>query len=165
MSFEKLIVTLSTSMISCWGELVSITSSFSCFSTQPFGSVDPPVGAALGISLISLFIQSNCTYAAVFFTRNYIWRWIFQFLIATKDPQLCCPLLVWMNIKCITVISLLQWKLLRQFFLMMETNDLDMVYLNFTLQCQHFDIFLCYQWNILLNGMLFFFWLQGLISV
>jgi len=28
---------------------------------------------------------------------------------------------------------------------MMETNGLDMVYLNFTLQCQHFGIFLPYQ--------------------
>jgi len=28
---------------------------------------------------------------------------------------------------------------------MMATNGLDMVYLNFTLQCQHFDIFLSYQ--------------------
>jgi len=100
----------------------------------------------------------------VFFTRNYIWIWIFQFLIATKDPQVFCPLLVWMNIKWITTVSLLQWKLLKQFFLMMETNGSDMVFLNFTLQCQHFDIFLSYQWNILLSAM-FFFWLQGLTSV
>jgi len=28
---------------------------------------------------------------------------------------------------------------------MMETNGLDMVYLNFSLQCQHFDIFLSHQ--------------------
>ena len=38
------------------------------------------------------------------------------------------------------------------------------VYLNFTLQCQHFDVFLSYQWNVLLSGM-FFLWLQGLTSV
>jgi len=50
MSFQKLIVALSTSLISCCGELVSISSFFSCFSTGPFGSVDPPVYAALGIS-------------------------------------------------------------------------------------------------------------------
>jgi len=37
----------------------------------------------------------------------------------------------------------------------METNGFDMVYFNFTLQCQHFDIFLFYQWNILLRGMVF----------
>jgi len=47
---------------------------------------------------------------------------------------------------------------------MMETNGLDMVYLDFTLQYQHFDIFLSYQWNVLFSGM-FFFWLQGLTSV
>jgi len=29
---------------------------------------------------------------------------------------------------------------------MMETNRFNMVDLNFTLQCQHFYIFLCYQW-------------------
>jgi len=28
---------------------------------------------------------------------------------------------------------------------MVETNGLDMVYLNFSLQCQHFDIFPSYQ--------------------
>jgi len=146
MYFQKPIVTLSTSLISCWGELVYISSSFSCFSTLPFGSVDPPVCAELGISFISLF--SLTAHAAVFFTWNYIWRWIFQFLIATKDPQLFCPFLVWMNIKWITTISLLQWKRLKQFFLMRETHGLDMVYLHFTLQCQHFDIFLSHQWNI-----------------
>jgi len=105
--------------------------------------------------IFHFFIQSNCTCAAVFFTRNYIWRWIFQFLIATKDPQLFCPLLVSMHIKWITTISLLQWKLLKEFFLMMETNGLDMMYLNFTLQYQHFDIFLSYQCNILLSGIFF----------
>jgi len=38
---------------------------------------------------------------------------------------------------------------------MMETNSLDMVYLKFTLQCQHFDIFLSYQWNVLAGGLFF----------
>jgi len=97
-------------------------------------------------------VQSNRTCAAVFFTRNYIWRLIFQFLVATKtqDLQLFFLLLAWMNVQRYTTISLLQWKLFKQFLLMLGTNCFGMVYFNFNLQCQHFDIFLFYQWNILL---------------
>ena len=76
---------------------------------------------------------------SVFFTRNYIWRWIFQFFIATKDPQLFCPLLLWINVELITIISLLQWKLPMQLLLMMKTNRFNTVYSNFTLQCQHLN--------------------------
>jgi len=46
-----------------------------------------------------------------------------------KDPKLFCPLLVWINVKWITTIFLLQQKLHKQFLLTMETNCFDMVYL------------------------------------
>jgi len=114
-------------MISCCGELISIDSSFSCFSTPACGSVHL-VGAELGILFISLF-SLIAHVLQCFFTRNYIWRWIFQFLIATKVLKLFCPLFVWINIKWITTISSLQWKFLKQFLLMMETDCFDMVYL------------------------------------
>jgi len=91
---------------------------------------------------------------SVFQYELHFWKWIFQFLVASKGPQLFCPALVWMNVNWITTISLLQWKLLTQFLLMMEINCF-MVYFNFTLQCQHFDIFLFYQWNILVSGTVF----------
>jgi len=92
---------------------------------------------------LNFLIQSNRTCAALFFfSRNYIWRWIFKFFIATEDLKLFCPLLIWINVKWITTISLLQRKLCKQFLLMMETNHFNMVYLNFTLQRQHFDTFL-----------------------
>ena len=42
-------------------------------------------------------------------------------------------------------------------------KQIILIHHNFTLQCQHFDIFLSYQWHVLLSGM--FFWLQGLTSV
>jgi len=38
---------------------------------------------------------------------------------------------------------------------MMETNSFGMVYFNLTLQCQQFDIYLSYQWNVQLSGMTF----------
>jgi len=133
-------VTLSTSLISCCGELIYISFLFSCFSTPACGSVDL-VCAIFGILFISLF--SLIAHALqCFFTRNYTWRWIFQFFIATNNPNLFCTLLVWINVKWITTISLLQRKLCKQFLLMMEANHCNMVYLNFTLQCQHVDIFL-----------------------
>jgi len=88
---------------------------------------------------LHFLILSNHTCGALLFTRNDIWRWTFQFLLATKDLQLFCTLLLWMNVKWITTISLLQQKL-KQFLLMMETNCFNMVYLNFILQCQHFHL-------------------------
>jgi len=60
--------------------------------------------------------------------------------IKTQDPQCFSSLLIWMNVKWITTFSLSQQKLI--LVLVMKTNSFDMAYLNFTLQCQQFDIFL-----------------------
>jgi len=60
--------------------------------------------------------------------------------IKTQDPPCFSSLLIWMNVKWITTFSLSQQKLI--LVLVMKTNSFDMAYLNFTLQCQQFDIFL-----------------------
>ena len=113
-------VTVSSSLVSCCGELVSINSSLSWFSIPASGSVDI-VCATFGKSLFLHFlIQSNCICGAMFFTRIYIWRYCrffrFSWLLRPRtrdDPS--CPLLVWMNVKWIVTFSLLQWELLKQF--------------------------------------------------
>ena len=38
---------------------------------------------------------------------------------------------------------------------MMETNRVDMGYFNFTFPCQLFDVFVSYQWNVRLSGVVF----------
>jgi len=68
----ELSVTLSTSLISCYGELISISSSFSCFSIPACDSVDL-VCAELGILFISLF-SLIAHVLQCFCTRNYMWR-------------------------------------------------------------------------------------------